>query len=938
MPQQTCKKLRTVLSTLFLCLFLVPCAVAQTDVLTQHNDNMRTGQNTTETILTPSNVKSTTFGKLFALSVDGYVYAQPLYKSNVSISGVTHNIIYVATENDTVYALDADNSGATSAPLWQASLIDTAHGATPGETPVSTPDDNFCTDLVPQIGITSTPVIDAQTGTIYVEAESKLADGVTFIHRIHTLDMTTGAERSPGPVEIAATVPGSSDGGNAVTFDPLHQLNRPGLLLVNGTVYLGFASSCDIGPYHGWIFAYDAATLALRATYVTTPNESQGEGGIWMSGAGLSADSNANIFASTGNGSFDGTTDFGDSILKLVMTGNTMILADSFTPFDQSSLDNSDTDLGSGGVLLLPDQTGSHPHELLEAGKGGTIFLIDRDQMTTNDQHYCSNCSNDPQIVEELPNTLAGLFGMPAYWNNTVYFWGSYYGVSDVLQAYSLNNGLLSSTPTSTSTTSLGFPGATPSISANGNTNAIVWAIDSTKSAGPGPAVLHAFDATNVANELWNSSLDPNNRDTAGNAVKFTVPTIANGKVYIGNQYQITVYGLLTSTLQVHVSSVSLDPTAVTGGTSSTGTVMLSGAAPTGGAVVSLSSDNTAVATTLASVTIAAGTTTATFTVSTSAVGTTSAATITATYNGMDSKATLVVTAVPSGDFSIAIAPSSQAALQGDTDMFIVSVESGGDFNKSVNLTCSAPAGVTCTISSTSVQAPGLATVTAEVSGTVAPGPYSLTIIGTNGSTNHSQRVQMSVGTLTSTVSPDTSATINVGANTNFTVSLNSTNGASGSVSLGCAGLAPGLMCTINPAQVAVPASGSVTTVLTVAVQVKPVGSSIHNGSPDLPRATASYYFAAWSLALAVLLLMTRVLMIHGREDAGPAPAANGVAMIVLLVLAVGLVSCGSPAGTTGSGHSAVGGGSNAVTTQFTLQGQSGTATLNLSTMSITVP
>ena len=938
MPQQTCKTLRTLLSTLFLCLFLVPCAVAQTDVLTQHNDNMRTGQNTTETILTPSNVKSTTFGKLFALSVDGYVYAQPLYKSNVSISGVTHNIIYVATENDTVYALDADNSGGNSAPLWQASLIDTAHGATPGEFPVSTPDDNFCTDLVPQIGITSTPVIDAQTGTIYVEAESKLADGVTFVHRIHTLDMTTGAERSPGPVEITATVPGSSDGGNAVTFDPLHQLNRPGLLLVNGTVYLGFASSCDIGPYHGWIFAYDAATLALRATYVTTPNESQGEGGIWMSGAGLSADSNANIFASTGNGSFDGTTDFGDSILKLVMTGNTMILADSFTPFDQSSLDNSDTDLGSGGVLLLPDQTGSHPHELLEAGKGGTIFLIDRDHMTTNDQHYCSNCSNDPQIVEELPNTLAGLFGMPAYWNNTVYFWGSYYGVSDVLQAYSLNNGLLSSTPTSTSTTSLGFPGATPSISANGNTNAIVWAIDSTKSAGPGPAVLHAFDATNVANELWNSSQDPNNRDTAGNAVKFTVPTIANGKVYIGNQYQITVYGLLTSTVMVHVSSVSLDPTAVTGGTSSTGTVMLSGAAPTGGAVVSLSSDNTAVATTLASVTIAAGTTTATFTVSTSAVGTTSAATITATYNGMDSKATLVVTAVPSGDFSIAIAPSSQAALQGDTDMFIVSVESGGDFNKSVNLTCSAPAGVTCTISSTSVQAPGLATVTAEVSGTVAPGPYSLTIIGTNGSTNHSQRVQMSVGTLTSTVSPDTSATINVGANTNFTVSLNSTNGASGSVSLGCAGLAPGLMCTINPAQVAVPASGSVTTVLTVAVQVKPVGSSIHNGSPDLPRATASYYFAAWSLALAVLLLMTRVLMIHGREDAGPAPAANGVAMIVLLVLAVGLVSCGSPAGTTGSGHSAVGGGSNAVTTQFTLQGQSGTATLNLSTMSITVP
>jgi hypothetical protein len=657
-----------------------------------------------------------------------------------------------------------------------------------------------------------------------------------------------------------------------------------------------------------------------------------------MSGAGLSADSKANIFASTGNGSFDGTTDFGDSILKLVMTGNTMIVADSFTPFDQSSLDNSDTDLGSGGVLLLPDQTGSHPHELLEAGKGGTIFLIDRDQMTTNDQHYCSNCSNDPQIVEELPYTLAGLFGMPAYWNNTVYFWGSYFGVSDALQAFSLNNGLLSSTPTSSSTTSLGFPGATPSISANGNTNAIVWAIDSTNYSAPGPAVLHAFDATNVANELWNSSLDPNNRDTAGNAVKFAVPTIANGKVYIGNQYQITVYGLLTSTLQVHVSSLNLNPTGVTGGTSSTGTLMLSGPAPTGGAVVSLSSDNSTVATTPASVTIAAAATAATFAVSTSAVGATSAATITATYNGLASKATLMVTPLLSGDFSIAIAPSSQASLQGDTDMFIVSVESGGDFNKFVNLTCLAPAGVTCTISSTSVQAPGSATVTADVSGTVAPGPYSLTIVGTNGSTSHSQRVQMSVGTLTTTVSPGNSATINVGANTNFTVSLNSTNGASGSVSLGCAGLAPGLMCTINPAQVAVPASGSVTTILTVAVQVKPVGSSIHNGSPDLPGVAASYYFAAWGLALAVLFLMTRIMMIYGREDAGRALAANGVAMLVLLVLVVGLVSCGSPASATRSGISAVGGGGNAVTTQFTLQGRSGSATVNLSTMSITVP
>jgi hypothetical protein len=306
----------------------------------------------------------------------------------------------------------------------------------------------------------------------------------------------------------------------------------------------------------------------------------------------------------------------------------------------------------------------------------------------------------------------------------------------------------------------------------------------------------------------------------------------------------------------------------------------------------------------------------------------------------MASKATLVVTAVPSGDFSITIMPSSQTSLQGASDVFTVNVESGGDFNKSVDLTCTgAPVGVTCTISSTSVPAPGLATVTVIVSGTVAPGLYSLTITGTNGSTNHSQQVQVTVGTLTATVSPGTSATINVGANTNFTVSLSSTNGASGPVSLGCSGVAAGLTCTVNPAQVAVPASGTVTTILTVAVGVKPASSPIHIGSPDLRDITAPYYFATWSLALAVLLLMTAVLMIYRREDAGPALTARGLTMLVLvLVLVAGLVSCGSPAGSTSSGNGGGGGGSNSVTTQFTLQGRSGTATLNLSTMSITVP
>ena len=518
-------------------------------VLTQHNDNGRTGQNLNEAILTLSNVNATTFGKLFSMPVDGYVYAQPLYMPNVSIAGGTHNVLYAATEGDSVFAFDAD----TGAQLWQASLIDTAHGATSGETTVSASQlqtdlgDPGCTDLIPQVGITSTPVIDPSTGTIYVEAKSSESNG-TILHRLHMLDITTGAEKPSGPVVITATVAG-------VTFDALTQLNRPGLLLSNGTVYIGYASHCDDGPWHGWLFAYNASTLAQTAVYISTPN-GQGAGGIWMSGAGISADSSGNIFVATGNGAFD-ATDEGDSIVKL--NGSTLALTDYFTPFNQGDLDAKDFDLGSGGVLLLPDQAGAHPHELVEAGKGGQeldlttslggiIYVVDRDQMTTNNSHYCSSsCNNtDPEIVQEIQNvgSLPWLFAMPAYWSNTVYFWGS----SDVLRAYTLTNGQLGTSPSSSATVSFGFPGATPSISANGNSNGIVWAIETDNYGLPaettaGPAILRAFQATNVGNQIYASN-QSGSRDTAGNAVKFAVPTIANGKVYIGTQTEVDVYGL----------------------------------------------------------------------------------------------------------------------------------------------------------------------------------------------------------------------------------------------------------------------------------------------------------------------------------------------------------------------------------------------------------
>ena len=512
-------------------------------VLTQHNDNARTGQNTAEIVLTPTNVNATHFGKKFAQPVDGHAYAQPLYVPNVVIPGLgTHNVVYVATEADSVYAFDADdNTGANAAPLWKASLIDTVHGAAVGATTVNSSIDLGCSDLAPQVGITSTPVIDPASGTMYVEAKSK-ENGV-FVHRLHAIDITTGAERASGPVVITGSARGKAADafGGVITFNPLHQHARPGLLLLNGVVYVAFASHCDWQPYHGWIFAYDAATFTQQAALITSPNGY--ESGVWMSGAGLAADGSGNIFVPTGNGDFDTVnipaTDLGDSILRLALVPGQLSLLDYFTVYNQAALNNADTDLGSGGILLLPDQTGTHPHELVEAGKGGTIYVVDRDQMTVNNLHYCSSsCTSDSQIVQELPKAVGGMWSMPAYWNNTVYFWGQ----SDVLKQFSLTSGLLSASPVTTSVNSSSEFGSTPSISSNGATAGIVWAVYQSASQS---MVLFAFDATNVANKLYDSTQAANNRDGGGSWVKFTVPTIANGKVYVGTQTELDVYGLL---------------------------------------------------------------------------------------------------------------------------------------------------------------------------------------------------------------------------------------------------------------------------------------------------------------------------------------------------------------------------------------------------------
>lgn len=498
-------------------------------VLTYHNDPARTGQNLDEVTLTPANVNVNTFGKLFSLRVDGYLYAQPLYVPGVTIPGKgVHNVVYVATENDTVYAFDADTPGP---PLWKTGLLG------PGETPVPAAAMN-CDDLVPVIGVTSTPVIDRSAGTIYVVAKSQVTAAAipTMFYSIHALDITTGAERPGSPQAITASIE-----RGFVTFDPRNELNRPGLALVDGAVYIAFGSLCDVTPYHGWLFAYDAATLSQLAVFNSTPNAS--EGAIWQSGGAPSADSSGNVYVITGNGSFDadsGGQDYGDSFLKLTLSGNILSVIDYFTPFDQVNLSSNDLDLGSADALLLPDSAGSalHPHLLISASKGGTIYLLDRDNMGK----LCDSCAaSNTQIVQELPGAFSGNYSNPAYWNGLIYFGPD----KGSLQAYSIANGVLSPSPVTSASVPFAYPGATPSISANGSSNGILWAIESSQFDAPGPAVLEAYLATNLADELYNSAQAPAGRDTAGDAVKFTAPTIANGKVYVGTQTELDVYGLL---------------------------------------------------------------------------------------------------------------------------------------------------------------------------------------------------------------------------------------------------------------------------------------------------------------------------------------------------------------------------------------------------------
>ncbi len=546
-------------------------ADAQVNVTTQHNDIGRTGQNLSETILSPSNVNSSQFGKLFSQPVDGQIYAQPLYMSGLIINGVTHNVVYVATENDTVYAFDADSNGAAnSTPLWQASLLTPTYGAAPGATATSA-NTVGSQDISPLLGITGTPVIDPNNDALYVVSND--FENGTVVQRLHALSFHTGAEKFGGPVVITGSVPGTGAGSvnGTLTFDPLWENQRPGLLLLNGIVYVGFASQGDNGPWHGWVFGYNAATLQQTGAFCTTPN---GTGaGIWMSGTGLAADQLDTVnhpfgrmFVPTGNGDYNASNpytnnmDFGDTDVDLDLTNGVPTVTDEFTTFDQAELDAEDLDVASAGLMVLPTQTtGNHPHLAIQTGKSGSLFLLNRDNLGGY------NATGD-QVVQVQTNAVGvtGTWASPAYWNGTVYYWGRI----DHLKAFPLVNGLLSTNPTQ-SIEQITFPGSTPSISANGATNGIVWTIDSEFQPTGGAAILMAHNASNVNVTLYTSSQVPT-RDTAGPAVKFTVPTVANGKVYVGAGGELDFYGLLSNGTQTPA------PTFNPGSESFTGTVNVS--------------------------------------------------------------------------------------------------------------------------------------------------------------------------------------------------------------------------------------------------------------------------------------------------------------------------------------------------------------------------
>jgi hypothetical protein len=536
-----------------LSIFCAPAApvLAQTStavpVLTWRYDQTHAGQNTSETALTTSNVNPDSFGKLFSLKVDSTVYPQPLYVPNLKMSdGQTHNVLFIETSNDSMYAFDADsNGGANANPIWKVSLAATDHGAASGATAIPW-QDTGSPDVAPTVGITGTPAIDGATNTMYVVSHTK--ENGNYFARLHAIDITSGAERSGSPVEIKATVAGTGNGssGGQLSFSPLWENQRPALALYNGYVYIGFAAHGDNGNWHGWLFSYNASTLAQKAILCLSPN-SYGAG-IWASGAGLPIDAGApggRMFVVNGNGPrtsappFDSNSSYGESVVAFSLANGDITPIDEFTPYNYQTLNNSDWDLGSGGILMLPDQQGAHPHVLIVAGKEGRITVLDRDNLGG----FASGASSNTNALQDISGLIPqakGFWSTAAYWNGNVYLWAR----DNVGMMFKMNTGVIDVEPDSKTTITAAWPDPTFSISSNGTQNGIAWAVRADQFNTKGPAVLYAWDANDLTKTIYESDSN-SSRDTAGPANRYSVPVVTNGKVYIATNGEIDVYGLL---------------------------------------------------------------------------------------------------------------------------------------------------------------------------------------------------------------------------------------------------------------------------------------------------------------------------------------------------------------------------------------------------------
>ncbi len=523
-------------------------------VYTYHNDLERDGANTREYALTPANVNTGSFGKLFSCAVDGAVYAQPLWVANLSVGGAVHNVVFVATQHDSLYAFDADASPCTQ--LWKVSLIDTGHGATAGETTVRSGNADFLVgfgpggDIAPEVGVTGTPVIDPAGAILYVVSKSMDSGGTTFYQRLHAIDLATGNEKSGSPAAIAASYPGTGDGSTSVGFSARQENQRPGLALVNGTVYVAWGSHDDAPPWYGWIagYTYNGAALTQSSALSVTPNAT--EGGIWMSGGAPSADANGHLYVITGNGAFDVTNkDYGDCFLQL---SSALAVSSWFSPSDQLNDNINDLDFGAGGSALVLNLSTGPQHLVIGGGKDGELYLLNGDSM---------GGSGDTNAYQHFPVGNA-IFETAAFWNNTLYI--APVGASMLAYAFDTGTNTFNTTQTSQSAATFGFPGSTPSVSALGaGSNGILWGIDSSNYCTGGspacaPAVLHAYSATDLAAELWNSSMV--GADAAGNAVKFTVPTVANGKVYVGTRGNNTGGAFGSTTIPGELDVYGLKP------------------------------------------------------------------------------------------------------------------------------------------------------------------------------------------------------------------------------------------------------------------------------------------------------------------------------------------------------------------------------------------